>query len=169
MQHLLTLNPENVSEEEIQNYSIREASRAIVVDENKNIALLNVSKHGYYKLPGGGIEYGESRLEALQRECIEETGCNITILEEIGSIIEYRKIFELKQTSYCYLVGVKGNKAIPSFTQGELDDSFKLEWLSYEKALANLNQNLTTDFEGKEYIVPRDATFLKKAAEYFQK
>jgi hypothetical protein len=53
MKQLKLINPENVSEEEVKNYSTREAGRAVVFNENKNIALLYVSKENYYKLPGG--------------------------------------------------------------------------------------------------------------------
>ncbi len=53
MRQLKLINPENVSEEEVKNYSTREAGRAVVFDEDKNVALLYVSREDYYKLPGG--------------------------------------------------------------------------------------------------------------------
>ena len=37
-------------------FRIREAARAVVVDENGRVALLKVGKHSYHKLPGGGID-----------------------------------------------------------------------------------------------------------------
>ena len=40
---------------------IREASRAILFDENDLIPLLFVSKYNYHKLPGGGIDEGEDK------------------------------------------------------------------------------------------------------------
>jgi len=42
------------------------------------------------------------------------------IIKEIGKIIEYRRIFNLKQTSYCYLTRLVGDKGIPDFTEKEL-------------------------------------------------
>jgi hypothetical protein len=35
---------------------LREASRAVLFDENDMIPLLYVSKYTYHKLPGGGVE-----------------------------------------------------------------------------------------------------------------
>ncbi len=39
---------------------------------------------------GRGIEEGEDNIEALKRECMEEIGCTITNVRELGVIEEYR-------------------------------------------------------------------------------
>ena len=49
-------------------YKERRASRAVVFDREKNIALLRITKKYFHKLPGGGIEDGESIADALERE-----------------------------------------------------------------------------------------------------
>lgn len=163
MNLLKTINPENVSEQEAQQYTKREAGRAVVIDQDNNIALLYVSKENYYKLPGGGVETGEDKLLALSRECIEEIGCDIEIIGELGSIIEYRKIFSLNQTSYCFFAKVKGQKGIPDFTESEKQRGFEILWVPYEEAIKLFNDNKATSIEGSLYITPRDLTFLEKA------
>lgn len=160
------INPENVSEEEVKKYRTREAVRAIVVDKNGLIALLFVSKEKYYKLAGGGIEDKENKMTALNRECIEEIGCDIEVLNEIGFIVEYRKIFTLKQTSFCYLAKIKGDKRKSSFTEDEKEKGFEQVWLSYNDALKVLKESQATSFEGSKYIVPRDIAFLEEASKY---
>ena len=65
----------------------RKAVRAVVFDNENKVALINVSKHNYYKLPGGGIENFESVEDALRRECLEEAGC--------GGVL-WSKIFYIK-------------------------------------------------------------------------
>lgn len=65
-------------------FEIREAARAVVFDENNFMPLLFVSKHNYHKLPGGGIEKGENKMQGLEREFLEETGCEIEVDREIG-------------------------------------------------------------------------------------
>lgn len=166
MKLLKLINPENVSEEEVKNYKIREAARAIVFDKEGNIALLYVSKANYYKLPGGGIDEGEDKKSALLRECQEEIGCDVEVVSEIGSIIEYRKIQNLKQTSYCYLAKVKGNKGTPDFTESEIGAGFKQVWLSYNDSLNAMRNGKPPHVEGKSYIKPRDTTFLEEAKNY---
>lgn len=163
MKQLAIINPEQVSEHEVLAYPVREAVRAIVVDKEKNIALLHVTKEQYYKLPGGGIEGTEDHKSALKRECQEEIGSDIEVIDEIGSITEYRKIFTLKQISYCYLVMLKGEKGKPNFTEEEIENGFEQVWLPYEEALGVLSKNVTTNIEGRDYIVPRDTVLLKEA------
>ena len=166
MEDIALVNPENVSEDEANRYPVREAARAVVIDADGMIALLHVSRDHYYKLPGGGIEEAEDRIDGLRREHHEEIGCEIEIIGEIGCIVEYRKMFNLKQISYCYFAKVKGQKSTPHFEKGEVEEGFEVIWLPYDEALRTISSNEASTFEGKEYIVPRDVAFLKAAKEF---
>ena len=163
MEQLLLLNPEYASEEEAAQYPVREAARAVVMDAENNVALLRVANKNYYKLPGGGIEVGEDRISALKRECLEEIGCSIEVVGEVGSVVEYRKIFGIKQISYCYVAKVKGEKGTPALTPEELSAGFEPVWFPYEEALRLMNTSGAAGVEGREYIVPRDTLLLREA------
>jgi 8-oxo-dGTP diphosphatase len=139
----------------------RFAVRGVFIDENKKIPLLHVAKQGYYKLPGGGIESGEDRIAALYREVKEETGSEIKVSGEIGKIIEFRSKWNLEQVSYCYF-GEITKKGEPFFTKEELEDGFKLFWLSLEEALLKIKENKTKDYHGT-FVTKRDFIFLKEA------
>ena len=142
-------------------YTLRKASRAIVINNSK-IALLFVSKHNYHKLPGGGVESGEDLETALHREILEETGCNIKIKQDIGMIIEYRDDKDMRQESYCYLAEVDGEIKAPSFTDEEKDDGFKLIWVTIDEAVSLLKKDRPKTESGR-FIQVRDLTFLEKA------
>jgi len=142
----------------------REASRAILFDENNLIPLLFVSKHNYHKLPGGGIDRWETKKEALIRECLEEVGCEIEIISEIWKITEFKSQKKLYQTSYCYTWKII-SKWKPNFTQKELDNWFQIVRLSLEDAISTLKNDKPNNYIWKKFIQERDLTFL----EYFSK
>lgn len=52
-------------------------ARGILV-EQEHVLLCRDLKHGYYSLPGGHIDVGESAHDAVRREFLEETGLVVT-------------------------------------------------------------------------------------------
>lgn len=48
--------------------------RALVVDEQERICLVRHTYRSGWFLPGGGVKVGESLVEAMARELLEETG-----------------------------------------------------------------------------------------------
>lgn len=144
-------------------YGERNAARAVVFDNNGDIALLHVTKMHHHKLPGGGIEEGEEIIEALKREAIEEIGCAVHNIRELGIIDEFRNQLSLHQTSYCFIANVEGEKGISRFDEGELASGFEPVWVSLDNAIQILEQETNIDdYEGK-FIRIRDLLFLKEA------
>ena len=82
------------------NKTIREAVRCFLVKDSKVVVIKYKSgniKEGYYDIPGGKIEKGETPEEAAIREMKEETGIKVKKLKSKGKmIIEYpKRIFNL--------------------------------------------------------------------------
>ena len=148
--------PENES-----TVNIRRASRAVLFDENNKIPILFVSKYNYHKLPGGGIKEKESKEKALERECLEEVGCEIEINGEIGKIIEFRSKWNMRQISYCYY-GKIISKGAPNFTKKEIDNGFQIIWMSLSKAIMKIKNDNPNIYE-ERFIQERDYIFLKQA------
>lgn len=145
-------------------YKKRKAVRAIVFDNEGKIALLNVAKHNYHKLPGGGVKEGEDLLEALNREALEEIGCNVEITGEVGKTVEFRDEFEQEQESLCYLAKVVGEKGESDFTEKEASQGFNMLWVTPDEAVKILNDDMPNNYEGK-FIKARDVILLNKAIE----
>ncbi|MCB2290890.1 NUDIX hydrolase [Clostridium sp. CS001] len=78
--------------------SLRERNRAtgIVLNDKKEIILMNLTNMNFHMLPGGGVDLNENMEEALHRELKEETGANVEIISELGLVIEN---LELKKMS----------------------------------------------------------------------
>jgi 8-oxo-dGTP diphosphatase len=140
-------------------YNLREAVRIILYNKDK-IALLNVRKDNYHKLPGGGVEKGEDLQQSLKREVLEETGCKVEDIKELGEIVEYRNEYALKQTSYCYTGKLKGKTGKNNLTETEKKAGFKLQWTSVKEAISLLEKENPKDYTAK-FIVKRDLKILQ--------
>jgi len=141
----------------------RRASRAIVFDADGNVALLHATKKFYHKLPGGGIEQGEDIETALRRELMEEIGCSVKNLRELGSVEECRNKWELRQISYCFSGDLDGLKGAPQLEESEIAAGFEPVWMSIEDAIKTLESEAPVeDYEGR-FIQLRDLTFLREA------
>ena len=90
------------------NYRIREASRGLLIHESE-VALIYLSRFKYHKLPGGGIEKGETPEEAFHREILEETGWHCQVTNPNAITIEYRDNFQLTQISHIFFGRVTEN------------------------------------------------------------
>jgi 8-oxo-dGTP pyrophosphatase MutT (NUDIX family) len=143
-------------------YSKRPAARAVLFDKKNQIALLYVTKNNYHKLPGGGVEKGETSEQGLARELLEETGCHAEILKEIGEIIEYREKYKLVNDSFCWAAKVVGNKVELGFMEDEIEEGFELNWVGLDEAISMLEKDEPTDYQG-HFIKQRDLIFLKEA------
>ncbi len=163
MKQLLVLNPENIPEELATTFRRREASRAVIFDESGNVALLHATVNGYHKLPGGGIDLGETPESALIREAQEEIGCAVEIVAELGTIVEYRKHSQLHQISYCYLAKVVGLKGEPSFTEKEKSEGLEVVWLPLTEALKVTAAGDRTTHKSM-YVIPRELALLNLVA-----
>ncbi len=111
----------------------RPSARAIIIEDGK-IAMVHSLKYDYYKFPGGGIEDGESRLDALVRETLEEAGLVVDpdSVREFGAARRREKgkgDFIFEQDNYYYLCDCtsEGEQSLDDY---ERDERFTLELVS---------------------------------------
>lgn len=68
---------------------IRNSAKALVLADNKVLAIKLSDKDGFwYTLPGGGQHPGETLVETLKRECLEEISADVEV-GELRFIREY--------------------------------------------------------------------------------
>lgn len=169
MKNILTIKEQDILPDspavDASAFRKRGAARAVLLDDSGQVYLLNVSRHGYHKLPGGGIDEGEDIKQALERELMEEVGCKAEIMAELGTVIEYRNYDDggLEQTSYCYLAKQVGEQVASALEEGELAEGmFEVKAKSIDDAIVMLQQDKPDNLEGK-FIQKRDITFLQAA------
>lgn len=145
-----------------QIYRIRKAARAVLLNGQGRVALLHVTRMGYHKLPGGGVEEGEDLPLALAREVREEAGVAMEVQGEVGMTVEYRKDHGLLQFSSCYYGAVTGDAGGTDFTEEEREAGFRLIWVPLEEAADLLERDRPEDYMGR-FIRVRDLTLLRRA------
>ena len=79
------------------------------LNEKNEVAILKVYSNDIfgirdcYELPGGGVQEGESFLEAFKREAVEETGYEVNNIEEIGDVIDYYNFISRENHNHYFL------------------------------------------------------------------
>ncbi len=122
----------------------RPSVRAIVIREGK-VLMVHSLKYDYYKFPGGGMEPGENRLEALCRETAEESGYRVLpeTVREYGSVLrrERHEVVDIfHQENYYYLCQVAEFPEHQDLDDYEAEERFTPEWVE-PKVAVDINRN----------------------------
>ena len=137
MELICKLTDEDIGEKIInmENPKLRLGARGIVIREDGRIAIFNKSNKNEYKLPGGGLEGEEKPEDAFKREVLEETGCEIEIIESLGTTEEYKSQNNFKQISYIFVGKVLKDTKQLNVKKKEKEEGAKLLWETPKKAL----------------------------------
>lgn len=132
-------------------YIQRPGAYAIIENDDNLIAVIKVKT--MYVLPGGGIENEESPEECLKRECLEEIGAEISVLENFsyGSCYFYSTKFNTDMESLGHFFTCKIEKFLDIATEAD----HELTWLAAEVASELLfldNQREAVRIFKKKYV-----------------
>lgn len=117
-------------------YIDRPGAYAIIEGNDKKIALIETS-NGYF-LPGGGIDAGETEVDALKRELMEEIGYQISVMAEIGAAVEYIKF---SQEEKYYQIRSKFYRVqLDSKIGSRVETDHRLVWIPPDDALKLLTR-----------------------------
>lgn len=109
----------------------RAGSRAVIVKDNM-ILLCHESVTGWWVIPGGGLENGETPEDCCVREAAEETGMTVNPLRQFLTINEYYE--EYRYISH-YFVCEAGGSGQRSLTDAEKRRGLEPEWISLKEAV----------------------------------
>lgn len=142
-------------------YTLRKSARAILLNDSGKMATQYLEKYTFHKLPGGGVDDGESVEEALRREILEEVGCDLKMTRPIGVVIEYRNKYKLLHISYCYLAEVIGAVGQPKLEAEEIEEGQVTLWLDPKEVLEKMKTDVPGKYEGR-FILKREIAFLEE-------
>ena len=142
-------------------FTPRNAARVVLLDDKK-VALIHVGAHDYYMLPGGGIDDDDIET-GLRREVKEEIGCEIEILDEVGSTDLYFDRWTTLQTDYCYIAKAVSSGLDLARTDFEESAGHKIVWADdISQAIEFVKTADPKEDDGK-IVRARDLLFLETA------
>ncbi len=100
------------------------AASALVRNDKGQILLVRTRRRGW-EIPGGQIEIGESLIDGLKREVLEESGVEV----EIGRLAALRSNLTSSIVIFCFEARYLAGQLRPS------DETPEVEWVSPERAL----------------------------------
>ena len=150
----------------------RVAARAALLNDKGQVAVMNFTVTGSYKLPGGGVDAGEEIEAALHREVREETGYEITDVQPIGRLEEDRYFCGMHQTSWCFTAKVTTFVGA-DLTPKEEAQGMNLHWAdSFEQAITWIESASQLDEDGSkaglEMMKIREVAILRQAQKVLQ-
>lgn len=138
----------------------RLTARAILRDRQNRYAVAYERKFHLYVLPGGGLEEGETPLEALKREVLEETGCLCDEATELGKICENRAHQDYTVVSHFYVVTTNGPVQTQQLTAKEKDDGIELQWHTLQEVM-DLIGTSARETKQQKFLQARDMAALR--------
>lgn len=120
---------------------VRNSARSIII-KNKRVAMIHSMKYDYYKFPGGGIENGESPVDAMIRETREESG----LIVKPDTVKEYGYVHRIQrsdrdetecfiQDNYYYLCETADEIRLQELDDYEAKEAYTLEYVEPDIAI----------------------------------
>ena len=158
MQTILVLDEKNYTE----GMKIYERFGVRALIQRNGLFAMQRGKNGEYKIPGGGIDEGETNAQALAREVLEETGLVIKpeTMQELGEILEVRKDIFDESTKFInhslhYSCEVEDEILETAMTESEKEKGFHLAWADIDTIIETNERVMTEKWQF------RDVEFLK--------
>lgn len=126
---------------------MKERVRAIIKKGNEILLIHRIKKgREYWVFPGGGVENGEDLETAMKRECKEELGVEIKVIENFTSErFDRGEVEQLEHFYFCDIVsGELGTGDGPEYdVNSDYEGIHEIEWLC-------INDLLNYDLRPKE-------------------
>lgn len=145
-----------------EHYQLKKNVRVILENDQGHIAVQHLQNYKFYKLPGGGVEAGETLEAAAMREVLEEVGCTCTIIRPVGMIIEYREKYKIIQINYCFVASVTSPLSAPAFEAAEIAAGQTNIWVEPAVGIELITNGEKSTYES-HFNIPREIAFLQES------
>ena len=137
---------------------VRYSANSIITADEK-IAMIYVAKHNFYAFPGGGVDDGETIINALIRETAEEAG----LIIKPSSIIEFGKTVEIRKDrkvdgiyerhDHFYLCDVEDKSVKQRLSENEIEYGHQFVYVSIDEAITVNEAHIRQGYNWTEGII----------------
>ena len=144
----------------------RNIVRGIVYNDNFEIALVKCKsvdifgERDLYETPGGGVEKGETLIEAFKREIKEEVGAEIDNIQEIGRVVDFYNQIYRRNNNHYFLAHIK-SMGQTHWTEKENTFFERIEFMDIDKAIYEYEH--TRDLPTNNIVRQRELPILRIA------
>lgn len=157
------LNLGNLTTDEINKLPLMYGTRTVVLTSDNEVVLIKIKTGNFHTLVGGNIEDTENIEQGTIRECKEESGYNISIIDNLGYIVLCKKKY--KKYIFGNLVKTIGEPIPLKLTQEEIELGHEILKYPIDEAL----DILETDYSNTGILAAhRSYIFLKEAQKYLK-
>lgn len=127
-----------------QRYTLRPGAYAILPRGPQLLLTYQAAPHDEIQLPGGGIDPGESPLQALHREVFEETGWRIATPRKLGAHrrFVYMPEYDMFAEKLCHIYLAHPVRALGAPSE----EGHKAVWMSAGAAIPELSNDGDREF-----------------------
>jgi len=140
---------------------LRRVANAVLLNEKNEVGLMHARKPDFYVLPGGGIEEGESVIEALKREVKEEVGADCEVTGELGVVMCYEEEAKNINVSYTFIAKLSGSVGERQLTKGEIEADCVIEWKEIDEMIEAIRLSKPQEYIG-HFLKRREALILEE-------
>ena len=109
--------------------SVVPAASVFVQDDDGRVLMIQRSDNGYWALPGGAMEIGETLAQAAEREVLEETGYQVKAVDVIGVYSDPRHVIAYDDGEVRQQFAVSFRGLLLSGSSRPSDESPALDWV----------------------------------------
>lgn len=110
--------------------------RVLMRNDAGEICVVKSMRYDYMQIPGGGIEPGESIIDALRRETREETGFLIRDIQPLGYVVEKRKDIRNKHDwnhAISFVFSASPDREVGTeYMEDEIAEGFQPFWIKLD-------------------------------------